>query len=124
MFHVFPFKVAFVPIVATVAKAYIRDAYGGIALPVGPGTGVSGRGAPLAGTLGRPVAAPDGVGRGATVKVGFTTGVMVALGVAGALGRGVRGPGVGSGAGVGRVGNGAGGTRGSGNAGSVAAAII
>lgn len=96
-----------------------------MALPVGPGTGVSGPGGPPGG---RPLAPAVGmgVGRGATVKVGLTTGVLstAGVGVAAGGGGGVRGPRVGSGTGVGLVGKGAGGTRGSGNAGSVAAAII
>ncbi len=96
-----------------------------MALPVGPGTGVSGPWAPGGGPWGPAVGKPDGVGRGATVKVGFTTGVAGVVGTAeGAAGGGVRGPLVGSGAGVGLVGSGAGGTRGSGKAGSVAAAKI
>ncbi len=76
--------------------------------------------------MGPPVGVAEGVGRGATVNVGLTTGVLSTLGdgVDSGGGGGVRGPLVGAGAGVGLVGKGAGGMRGSGNAGSVAAAII
>ncbi len=98
-----------------------------MALPVGPGTGVSGLWGPAGGRpLGPAGGVPDGVGRGATVNVGLATGVLRTVGedVDSGGGGGVRGPLVGTGVGVGLVGKGAGGTRGSGNAGSVAAAII
>ena len=63
------------------------------------------------------VAAPLGVGRGATVNVGLGTGVGSGV----KLGSGGRGVGLGVGGGVG---SGSGGTRGSGNPGSGAAARI